>query len=78
MVTINGIKFYRKPEMCGECAAFTNGSTDMHYTDSPGLCALFDIKKSYYANTPRRCERLIGKAMFFPEGTNLVIVQKTD
>ncbi|MCF0183417.1 MAG: hypothetical protein HUK04_04175 [Bacteroidaceae bacterium] len=74
MIKINGIKFYRKPLMCGECAAFLNGSTERTVVYCKGTCLLFDKEKGYYSNIPKRCERLIGKGMGFPDGTELVIV----
>ena len=73
MVKINNFEFHEKPCMCGACPAFFNGSTTRMPHEHKGRCLFFDVEKGYYANLPRRCERLFSKAMLFPEGTELVI-----
>lgn len=69
MVTINGKTFCEVPPMCGNCPFLIVGGND-----TMGWCALFEKKKSKYANLPRRCTSLFERA--FQLGGELVIVAK--
>lgn len=63
--------------MYGGCPFFLSfGKLDMGRDSSSGVCTQFDKKKSYYANIPKRCQDLFDKASQYPDGTDLVIVQK--
>jgi len=68
MITINGVRFDRKPEYsCYECASFSSGRNDKW-----GWCYLFEFTKARYSHVPKRCRTLFEKG--FRIGGELVIV----
>lgn len=77
MVTINGKNFYNVPYMCGGCPFYLGFGRATADKDSlSGRCILFDKKKGYYSNIPKRCKTLFDKALTYPDGKELVVVLK--
>lgn len=71
MITISGIRFRQKPTFCGVCPALIAGKNDKR-----GFCSLFDKQKGYYDDAPKRCVEIFDKAFMYPDGTELVVVEK--
>lgn len=77
MVTINDKTFYDFPLMCGGCPFYLgNGKMEGGKESISGFCTLFDKRKGYYSNIPKRCKDLFDKAKTYPNGSQLVITQK--
>lgn len=75
MLEINGQAFYDEPRSCGSCPFLCTGATNMYPGAKRGHCILFNEWHLRYRNIPRRCHKLFKKALTFPEGTELAIVE---
>ena len=75
MIEINGYKFYDEPGSCGSCQAFNNGATHMSPGSKFGHCLIWDEWHHSWCNVPRRCHKLFMKALTFPDGSKLSIVE---
>jgi hypothetical protein len=77
MVVISGKTFYDFPYMCGGCPFYLgNGKMEGGKESTSGFCTLFDKRKGYYSNIPKRCKDLFDKAQTYPDKTELVITHK--
>lgn len=67
------IRFSEMPGYCGGCSAGVFGNP--HYGTAVGYCALFEKRKNYYDNPPKRCRQIIEKGLALSEGeTDKVLV----
>ena len=76
MIWINGTPVYEEPSSCGTCPFFSNGSTQLSSGSEKGHCRLFNEMHRTWINPPRRCHKLFKKALTFPEGEELVLINK--
>ena len=72
MVYINGTQFEIFPECCYACPFFL----DWGQHQQRGTCTLFEKRKNKYDDLSNRCREIFDKAKTFPDGSELVIVQK--
>jgi hypothetical protein len=70
-VTINGIAFDEAPRSCATCGFFSDGRTEFRQGSEIGHCRLFNENHHGWRTPPRRCEKLLRKAMAYPDGTAL-------
>ncbi len=81
MITVNNICFYKVPGHCGTCPALVTGNTQSPLQTgvySRGHCLLWNEWHHTWANTPRRCARLLTRAFarYDNSNENLVITTK--
>lgn len=81
MKLINGIKFYDVPNICGTCPASDGqrGSGSPLYRQPKMVsCLLFDLRKGFYASTPKRCRMLFEKAFTLPQDDLVIVITNPD
>lgn len=76
MVKINGKEFHDEPGSCGDCPFMNAPRSRLGQCDKNGHCLLFDEMHSRWRNIPWRCHKLFKKALTFPDGFELVLIQK--
>jgi hypothetical protein len=74
-ISINGVAFDDVPGSCATCGFFYDGRTDLSPGSEIGHCLLFNENHHGWCSPPRRCAKLLRKAMrFYPDGSELCIV----
>lgn len=76
MVIINGKTFYEEPACCGQCPFLFDRQSQMDPKTGTFPCIMFNERHRRMTDPPRRCRKLFKKALGFPDGSELCIVDK--
>lgn len=68
------------PDYCGSCPFWQGYETSVPGipAGTGGICALRNMNKDRYADTPQNCRRFFGKTFRFPSSERLVVGWKDD